>query len=115
EDLRPRRARRALGVHPRLAGQPIALASVARCARGDDVLPARAATLRAWDHVIDGQVRARPAVLTRPAVAREHGAPGDLASVGVSRHAHVAHYPDHDRSGDGRALRVQLPAATLQE
>ena len=76
--------------HPDLARQRVALAAVAGRARGDDVLPARGAALGARDHVVDGQVRARAAVLAGPVVAGEHGPAGDLAPVGVARDADVA-------------------------
>src|SRR4029077_19377018 len=62
-----------------------------------------------------GQVRARSAVLAGPAVAREHPGPGDLGPVGVARGPHTADQPDHDRWRDGGALRVQLPAPSLQQ
>ena len=48
------------------------------------------AALGAGDDVVDGQVRARAAVLAGPVVAREHGAAGDLAPVGVARDPDVA-------------------------
>src|SRR5205823_1060846 len=56
-------------VHVRLDRRHVALAAVAGRARGDDVLPARRPTLAARDHVVDGEVRARAAVLAGPAVA----------------------------------------------
>src|SRR5688500_13651991 len=89
EDVRARRARLLARVHVDLVREPVALAAVARRAGGDDVVPARAAALRARDHVVDGEARAGTAVLALPAVAREHGAPGDLALVRVARDPHV--------------------------
>src|ERR1700704_4306682 len=84
EDLRAGRARGVARMHPGLPWQPVPLTPVAGRAGGDDVLPARGAALRARDDVIDRQVGARAAVLAGPAVAREHGPPGDLSPVRVA-------------------------------
>src|SRR5688572_13375362 len=94
EDVRARRAGLLPRVHVDLVREPVALAAVARRAGGDDVVPARAAALGAWDHVVDREARTRPAVLALPAVAREHRAAGDLALVGVARDADVGDEPD---------------------
>ena len=45
--------------------------------------------LGARDDVVDGEGRARAAVLAGPAVAGEDGAAGDLAPVDVARDADV--------------------------
>src|ERR1700733_12530610 len=108
-----RGARLLLQAHARLARQRIALAAVAWRARRDDVVPARATALGPGDHVIDGQVRARPAVLAGPVVAGEHGAARDLAPVRVARDPHVADEPDHHRTDHRRARGVEFPLGPL--
>ena len=110
-----RRARLAARVHVCLRRQPVALAAVARRARGDDVLPARVAALGARDDVVDRQARTGAAVLARPAVAREHRAARDLAAVRVARDVDVADEPDHDRARQRRVLGAQLEARALDE
>src|SRR6476660_7618280 len=82
ENGRPRRPRALAGVHLDLARKAVALAPVAACAGGDDVLPDRLAAAAAGDHVVDGEPRlARAAVLAGPGVAGEHRPPRDLAPV----------------------------------
>ena len=49
------------------------------------------------DHVVDREVRARAAVLARPAVAGEDRAARDLAAVRVARDLDVADEPDDHR------------------
>src|SRR3954453_13923834 len=98
EDVGVRRARLLARVHFDLVREPVALAAVARSARGDDVVPARSAALRARDHVIDREARAGPAVLALPAVPGEDGAARDLALVRVTRDPYVGDEPDHDRA-----------------
>src|SRR5437868_8599116 len=71
--------------HADLIREGIALAAVARSARGHDVVPARAAALGARNYVVDGEVRTRAAVLAGPVVAGEHSATGDLAAMRVPR------------------------------
>src|SRR6185295_20097168 len=105
----------AAGVHPGLLGQAVALAAIARRAGGDDVLPARVAALGPRDDVVDGEVRARAAVLAGPAVAREDGAPGDLAPVRVARDLHVADEPDDHRARHRRVFGAQLPLRVLEQ
>src|SRR5215210_5726684 len=94
EDVRARDPRLHARMHVDLVREAVALAAVAGRARGDDVLPARAAALRARDHVVDGEARARAAVLAFPAVAGEHRAARDLALVRVARDADVRDEPD---------------------
>ena len=72
-------------------------------------VPARRAALRARDDVVDREVRARAAVLARPAVAGEDRAARDLAPVRVARHVDVGHEPDDHRAGQARVLRAQRP------
>src|SRR5262249_21713436 len=54
EHRRPRRLRFVLRMHVNLARQAVALAAVAGCAGGDDVLPDGFATAAAGDDVVDG-------------------------------------------------------------
>ncbi len=76
-------------------GKPVALAQVARRARGDDVLPHRLAAARARDHVVERQPAAgRAAVDAAPAVTREERAARDLA-LDDPRNADVVEEPDH--------------------
>src|SRR5262245_49733140 len=75
--------------------RPVALAQVARRAGGDDVLPDRLASLRARHDVVEGQPAAGAAAVdAAPAVAREEGAPRDLA-LDRPRHTDVLDEPDH--------------------
>ena len=63
--------------------------------------------------VVDGEVRARAAVLAGPVVAGEHRPPGDLAAMGVARDSHVADEANHHRARHGAGRRVQLPFRAL--
>src|SRR5207244_5411262 len=89
--------------------QPVALLAVARAAGGDDVLPDRLTAAASRDDVVDGEpgVRLAAAVLAGPGVAREHRLAGDLATVDVAGHAHVAHQPNDAGADEDEALRVQ--------
>src|ERR1700722_9190848 len=102
-------------MHTRLARKHVALAPVARRARSHDVLPTGCPALRAWNHGVDSDIRARPAVLAHPTVSREHGATCDLAAVGVARNVHVAHESDHHGSRERGTLGMKLPQATLDQ
>jgi hypothetical protein len=115
EDLGTRYARDAPWVHAGLSREPVPLAPVARGARGNDVVPARRSTLRPRDHVIDRQVRPRPAVLAGPSITSKYRTSRDLALMCIARYPHVGHQPDHSRPCKRRALRVQRPAPSLQE
>src|SRR5919197_176061 len=98
--LRPER-------HRDLLRQAVALAHVARRARGDDVLPDRVATAAARHDVVEGQLAAgSAAVHAAPAVAGEQGAARDLA-LERPRHAHVLDEPDHMRPGKGNGRRSE--------
>ena len=82
-------------VHGRLLEQAVALAEVARPARGDDVLPDRVAASRAWHDVVERQPRrAVAAVDAAPAVTGEQRPPRD-APLDRPRHADVRDEPDH--------------------
>src|SRR5581483_7619795 len=83
--------------HTDLIRERVALAAVAGGAGGDDVVPTRAAALGPGDHVVDGEVGARAAVLAGPVVAGEHGPAGDLAPVRVARDPNVGDQADHHR------------------
>ncbi len=102
------------------SSEPVALAEVARRARGDDVLPDGVAASAARHDVVERQPDAgRAAVDALPAVTSEERAPGD-AALGSARHAHVRHEPNDVRPGErlprpiaaaGRAPRRARPSA----
>src|SRR5436305_3485729 len=103
-------------MHVGLARQPVALAAVAWRAARDDVVPRRRAALGARDHVVDGEVASlASAVLAGPAVAGEDRAAGDLATVRVTRNAHVGDEPDDHGSGHREALGVERPLGVLDD
>src|SRR5699024_3138753 len=61
----------ALDMHVRLGGGPAALAKVARCAGGGDILPCRAPALRSWNHMVERQFPVRTAIDAAEAIAQE--------------------------------------------
>src|SRR4051794_26039519 len=65
--------------------------------------------------MVDGQTRARTAVLAGPAVAGEDGAAGDLAAVDVPRYADVLAQADDGRPGHRHALGMQLAVGALDD
>ena len=94
ELVRRRHDRLGHGLHAALVRQPVALAQVAARAGGDDVAPGGLAAPRAWDDVIEGQLRRRmgaPAVLAGEAVAQEDVEPRErrptiLRDILLERH-----------------------------
>src|SRR5690242_4216459 len=76
--LPARRADRlAVGVHVRLGRRTPALAQIARGAGRGDILPRRAPTISARDHMVEGQLAARPAIDAAEFVAEEEIEPGE--------------------------------------
>src|ERR1700744_470647 len=67
-----RRERGLLWKHPRLLRCQVALAQIARRARGDHILPRRLSALAARDDVIEGEIVICRAILADEAVAQEH-------------------------------------------
>ena len=110
-----RRPRHGAEAHARLLEQPVALAMVARCARGDDVLPDRCAATRARDDVVERQaVAAGSAVPALPAVPGEQHAAGDPPGH-RARHAHVCDQPDDVRTRERRRRGAELAVACLED
>src|SRR3954453_21180678 len=67
-----------LRMHMRLVRQAVALPEVTGLAGSDDVFPAGPAAARAWNDVVEGQVRRRrtfAAILAAKAIAQEHVEP----------------------------------------
>src|SRR5687768_4011274 len=91
--------------------QPVALAEVARRARGDDVLPDRLPALRAGHDVVERQPPGRGAAVdATPAVTGEERAPRDLP-LDRAGHPHVLDEPDHVRPD----VRVGRGAQALRQ
>ena len=71
-------------LHVHLVREAVALAQVARRARGDDVLPDRVAAARARDHVVERQPPARSCRSRRSASRHGRRAPGARSSAAPS-------------------------------
>ncbi len=67
-----RRAGDGLQDHSRLMGSSIAFGTVARLARGDEVIPSVPAAFRSGNDVIESQFEARPAVLATVFIPFQH-------------------------------------------
>src|SRR5438876_3759477 len=95
EQHRRGHARQLAQLHRDLVQQPVALAQVARRARGDDVLPDRAAAAAARHDVVERQAPGGAAAVdAAPAVTRKERPARDLA-LDPARNAHVGDEPDH--------------------
>ena len=105
----------ALGMHADLVGETVALLAVAGRAGGNDVLPDRLTAAAPRNDMVHGETRlARAAVLTGPAVARQHGLAGDPAAMDVARDPDEADQPDHLRPVESHRLRAQNAVTALE-
>ena len=98
--------------HRRLVEQAVALAHVARAARGHHVLPRVLAAAAARDDVVDALGRAA-AVLAAVAVAGEDAAPVERRPAPV-RHLHEVAQADHRRHRHGEVLGVERLAGVVE-